>query len=90
MAKSNSPCATKYFLIDDSITNNIALGCAEEEIDKELIISSKQAQIYQFIQTLPEKFEAAVGERGVRLSGGQRQQLGSREHYTKEKITCVG
>ena len=79
------------FLIDDSITNNIALGCAEEEIDKELITKvSKQAQIYQFIQTLPEKFEAKVGERGVRLSGGQRQRIGiARALYKKKKLLVL-
>jgi len=66
------------FLIDDTITRNIALGVPEKEIDMERLREAcSTAQILDFIENeLPDGFETGVGERGVRLSGGQRQRLG--------------
>jgi len=43
--------------------------------DGQIIESSKMANIYDFIQECPDKFETMVGERGVRLSVGQRQRI---------------
>ncbi len=66
------------FLLDASLTENIAFGVPVNEIDLERVRSvAEQAQILDFIETqLPEKFDTRVGERGVRLSGGQRQRIG--------------
>jgi len=38
--------------------------------------AAEQAQIIEFVTTLPEVFETYVGERGVKFSGGQRQRIG--------------
>ena len=65
------------YLVDESIRNNIAFGIADEEIDDERIWQVlEEAQLKEFIKTLPEGLDTTIGERGVRLSGGQRQRLG--------------
>lgn len=65
------------YLVDEPIRNNIAFGIAEEEIDDNRIWQVlEEAQLKEFIETLPEGLDTAIGDRGVRLSGGQRQRLG--------------
>jgi ABC-type multidrug transport system fused ATPase/permease subunit len=65
------------FLIDDSIKNNITFGYNSESVDpKQIIDVCKKAQIYDFINSLDKKFETNVGEKGIKLSGGQIQRLG--------------
>ena len=60
------------FLIDDSIASNIAFGVPKEEIDmKQVEKVAKMAKVYDFVATLEKSFETIIGERGVRLSGGQ-------------------
>ncbi|MEX0729667.1 MAG: ATP-binding cassette domain-containing protein [Aquisalimonadaceae bacterium] len=66
------------FLVDDTITHNIALGVPEQEIDLEAVKrAARSAQIHAFVEEeLPAGYDTVVGEHGVRLSGGQRQRLG--------------
>jgi ABC-type multidrug transport system fused ATPase/permease subunit len=65
------------FLADASIAGNIALGCPGEAIDlKRLEAAAKSAQLHEFVASLPDGYETFVGERGIRISGGQRQRLG--------------
>ena len=65
------------YLSDDTIKKNIAFGLPDDEIDEEKVIeAAKDAKLYDFISTLPDKFETVIGERGARLSGGQRQRIG--------------
>jgi ABC-type multidrug transport system fused ATPase/permease subunit len=62
------------FLINDTIAHNIKFY--DDSIsDEDVVRVAKMAYIYDFIETLPEKFNTIVGERGVRLSGGQRQRI---------------
>lgn len=65
-------------LYDDSIRRNIAFGIPDDEIDMERVeLVARIASIHDFIRDrLPERYEAQVGERGVRLSGGQQQRIG--------------
>ncbi len=57
--------------------NNIALGIADEEIDDSRIWQAlEEAQLADFIRGLPQGLDTAIGDRGVRISGGQRQRLG--------------
>lgn len=65
------------YMIDDSIRNNIAFGVPENEIRDERIWEVlEEAQLKEFVEELPERLDAQIGERGVRISGGQRQRLG--------------
>ncbi|TSC69634.1 MAG: ATP-binding cassette, subfamily C, bacterial [Parcubacteria group bacterium Gr01-1014_56] len=62
------------FLLNDTIAENIRFY--SKEISKEdIIAAAKQANIYNYIMSLPEGFETTVGDRGVLLSGGQRQRV---------------
>ena len=61
-------------LFNDTIFYNIAygrIGATREEV----IEAAKQAQVYDFIQRLPEGFDTIVGERGLKLSGGEKQRV---------------
>ena len=65
------------FLIDDTISTNIAFGVPKEAIDHQKVAEvSKMAQVDEFITALDKGYDTQIGERGVRLSGGQRQRLG--------------
>lgn len=76
------------FLADASIAENIAFGIPLEDIDYERVIkAAEQAQISDFIDSLPERYQSFVGERGVRISGGQRQRIGiARALYKQAKV----
>ena len=64
------------FMIDDSIRKNVAFGIPEDEIDDERVWEVlKEAQLDEFVRNLPEGLDSSVGERGIRVSGGQRQRL---------------
>ena len=65
------------YLIDESIRDNIAFGIDADRIDEERIWEVlKEAQLADFVKSLPEGLDTKIGDRGVRLSGGQRQRLG--------------
>ena len=64
-------------MIDESIRDNIAFGIDEREIDDARIREvAAEAQLLEFIDSLPEGLDTKIGDRGVRLSGGQRQRIG--------------
>lgn len=60
-------------LFHRSVRDNIALGA--EISDEELESVAAKAQCLEFIQQLPKQFETQVGERGVKLSGGEKQRI---------------
>ena len=65
------------YLSDETIRKNVAFGIAENEIDDSAVKRAiEDAQLKDFINSLPEGLNTVVGERGVRLSGGQRQRIG--------------
>lgn len=43
--------------------------------NEEVIEAAKKASLYEFVNTLPDKFETVVGPRGLKLSGGQKQRI---------------
>ncbi|MEC8807162.1 MAG: ABC transporter ATP-binding protein/permease [Pseudomonadota bacterium] len=62
-------------LFNDTIYYNIAYG-REDATHDEIISAAKDAQIHDFIMSLPDKYETLVGERGLKLSGGEKQRVG--------------
>ena len=79
------------FLADSSIAENIAFGIPRELIDFNRVREvSSQAQISNFIETLPNRYDHFVGEQGIRLSGGQRQRIGiARALYKNSSILVL-
>lgn len=61
-------------MFHDSIINNLSYANPQATQD-EVIQACRSAQIWDFIETLPNQLETVVGERGHRLSGGERQRL---------------
>ena len=73
------------FLTDGSMIENIALGIAPEDIDRERLNRAiEMADLREFIDSLPQGVETPVGECGNRLSGGQRQRIGIARALYKE------
>jgi subfamily B ATP-binding cassette protein MsbA len=71
------------FLFHDSVEYNIAYGrpgATRAEIER----AARQAQAHDFIAALPEGYATSVGERGVKLSGGQAQRLAIARAFLKD------
>lgn len=67
----------QVFLCNGSITENIAFGVPEGDVDMAAVTRAAEvAQLHEFIARLPAGYDTQVGERGLRLSGGQRQRIG--------------
>lgn len=62
------------FLYSATIRDNIAYGVPNATMDQ-VIAAAKAAQIHDFISGLPEGYDTWVGERGVTLSGGEKQRV---------------
>jgi ATP-binding cassette subfamily B protein len=61
-------------LFNDSILYNIAYG-RPDATQAEIEEAARQAQIHDFVMRLPERYETRVGERGLKLSGGEKQRV---------------
>jgi ATP-binding cassette subfamily B protein len=62
-------------LFNDSIFYNIAYGKDDATLE-EVENAAKSAQIHEFVKSLPDGYETTVGERGLKLSGGEKQRVG--------------
>ena len=62
------------FLFSATIRDNIAYGAVDADI-KQIEAAARAASLHDFIQSLPDGYETWVGERGVTLSGGEKQRL---------------
>lgn len=68
----------QIYLIDDTVSANIAFGLDAKDIDQVAVErAAKIANVHDFVvNELPQNYQTILGERGVRLSGGQRQRIG--------------
>lgn len=62
------------YLFNGTVKENIAYG-KENATMEEIVEAAKNADLLDFIETLPNGFDTEVGERGARLSGGQKQRI---------------
>ena len=74
LTRSISVVSQDTYLFNATIRENLLLARPEARRD-ELIQAARQAQIHNFIESLPDGYETYIGEQGVKLSGGQRQRV---------------
>jgi ATP-binding cassette, subfamily B, heavy metal transporter len=61
-------------LFNDTVKYNIGYGRPSAS-DDEIVVAAKLAQIHDFVVSLPKQYDAMVGERGLKLSGGEKQRV---------------
>lgn len=77
-------------IFDDSILNNISLWDDRQDVLERVRETCVLANIADFIESLPEGFDTKVGDRGVKLSGGQLQRLAiARELYKRPSVLIL-
>jgi len=69
-------------LFNDTIAYNILYGRADAT-EAEMIAAAKAARIHDFVLSLPDGYDTTVGERGLKLSGGEKQRVGIARTFLK-------
>jgi ATP-binding cassette, subfamily B, bacterial PglK len=79
------------FIVDNTITRNIALGEPDELIDFERLNNAiNQSKLSQLIEQMPKGVDTLLGEDGVQLSGGQRQRIAlARAFYHNREVLVM-
>ena len=79
------------YMLDDTIRANVAFGFDLKKVsDEQIWRALREAQLEEFVKSLPEGLDTSIGERGVRLSGGQRQRIGiARALFTDPELIIL-
>ena len=76
------------FLFTGTFRENIAYGKIGAT-DEEIVAAAKQADIHEYISSLPDGYDTQIGERGVKLSGGQKQRLSIARVFLKNPAILI-
>lgn len=76
------------FLFAGTIRENIQYG-RRDASQSDIIEAAKNAQIHEFIMSLPEGYDTNIGERGIRLSGGQKQRISIARVFLKDPAILI-
>ncbi|MBE6742428.1 MAG: ABC transporter ATP-binding protein [Ruminococcaceae bacterium] len=76
------------FLFSGTIRDNIKYGRLDAS-DEEVIEASKNANLHEFVMTLPDGYDTEIGERGIRLSGGQKQRVSIARVFLKNPSILI-
>src|SRR5690554_809268 len=75
-------------LFNDSLFYNIQYGCPDAS-SAAVIKAARQAHIHEFISSLPQGYDTLVGERGLKLSGGEKQRIAIARTLLKDPSILV-
>lgn len=76
------------FLFTGTIKENILYGKPNAE-DTEVVKAAKNANIHDFILSLPERYDSYIGEKGIKLSGGQKQRISLARAFLKNPAILI-
>lgn len=76
------------FLFSGTIRDNIMYG-RQDATEEEMIEAAKNANIHDYVLTLPNGYDTEIGERGVRLSGGQKQRISIARVFLKNPAVLI-
>lgn len=76
------------YLFHTTIRENLCYGYLEAT-DEEIVAAAKAANIHEFIMSLPDGYETVVGERGHKLSGGEKQRMAIARVMLKEPTVLI-
>lgn len=76
------------FLFSGTIKDNIKYGRLDAS-DEEVIEAAKNANLHEFVMSLPDGYDTEIGERGIRLSGGQKQRISIARVFLKNPAILI-
>jgi ATP-binding cassette subfamily C protein CydC len=76
------------YLFNTTIRENLLLA-RPGATETELITAAQQAQLHEFVQSLPNGYETRIGEQGLRLSGGERQRIALARAFLKDTPVLI-
>ena len=75
-------------LFNDTILYNIRYGRPAAS-ESDVVAAARAAHIHDFIESLPQKYQSAVGERGLKLSGGEKQRVAIARAILKDPAILI-
>ena len=71
-------------LFDNTILENIRIG-NKNATDQEVLAAARLANVDEFAEKLPDKWNSSIGENGCELSGGERQRISIARAFLKKR-----